>query len=407
MGAKLSLYLHRDPYDQQGTEGLFLKAMEENLAYHRRKSKAYRQILRCYGAGDHGAGYHGARYRGSEHHQAERCKMRYRGEADQLLTLRSMEDLERIPPLTTALFKRQRLWTLKERQMRIKATSSGTSGRKSEMGFDLESVFFGGLMTLSLGRYHRLFSRTPANYLMLGYAPHPTDKRIITKTQKITSLFAPPASYTYALHYQKGGYHLDLEGLLEGLERYGKSPLPVRIVGFPSYLFFLLEHLQEQGRRYRLPPGSMVLLGGGWKEHRREMVDKEELYQRLEETLQIPESQVREFFGAAEHPSLYCACPRHHFHVPIYSRVIIRDVKTLEPLGPGEPGLLDLLTPLAKGMPLLSVMTDDLAVLHEGGSCGCAIKTPYFEILGRAGLEEIWTCAAGAEELLKAGHAPG
>ncbi len=82
----------------------------------------------------------------------------------------------------------------------------------------------------------------------------------------------------------------------------------------------------------------------------------------LEEILGIPESRVREFFGAAEHPSLYCACPRRHFHVPIYSRAIIRDVRTLEPVGYGVPGLLDLLTPLAKGMPLLSVMTDDLAM---------------------------------------------
>lgn len=376
MGAKLSLYLHRDPYDQQGTEALFLKAMEENLAYHRRNNQAYARILRC-------------------------CGLKQQGTEDH--TVRSMEDLERIPPLPTALFKRQKLWTLKDEQMLIKATSSGTGGRKSEMGFDLESLFFGGLMTLGLGRYHRLFSGVPANYLMLGYAPHPTDTRIITKTQKITSLFAPPASYTYALHYRKGRYHLDIDGLLEGLERYEKSRLPVRIVGFPSYLFFLLRSLQEQGRRYRLPPSSMVLLGGGWKEHHREKVEKETLYRLLKEVLQILESQVREFFGAAEHPSLYCACPRHHFHVPIYSRAVIRDVKTLEPLAFGEPGLLDLLTPLAKGMPLLSVMTDDLAILHEGSSCGCPIKTPYFEILGRAGFEEIQTCAAGAKEFLKAG----
>lgn len=371
MGAKLFLYLHRDPYDHQGTEKLFLKAMEENLAYHRRKNPAYRKILGRYGA-------------------------------ERLSSIRSMTDLEKIPPLPTALFKRQKLWTLKERQMWIRATSSGTGGQRSQMGFDLESIFFGGLMTLSLGRYHQLFSRTPADYLMLGYAPDPGDERIVTKTQKITSLFAPPASYTYALRGQKGRYHLDMEGLLEGLERYGKSRLPVRIVGFPSYLFFLLKGLKEQGRRYRLPPGSMALLGGGWKEHHREQVDKEELGRLLEEILGIPESRVREFFGAAEHPSLYCACPRRHFHVPIYSRAIIRDVRTLEPVGYGVPGLLDLLTPLAKGMPLLSVMTDDLAVLHEGGSCGCPIKTPYFEILGRAGLEEIQTCAAGAQKLLRA-----
>jgi hypothetical protein len=51
-------------------------------------------------------------------------------------------------------------------------------------------------------------------------------------------------------------------------------------------------------------------------------------------------------------------------------------------------------------MPLASVATDDLAVLYEDYDCGCGIKTPYFTLLGRAGLQGIKTCAATASELL-------
>ncbi len=61
---------------------------------------------------------------------------------------------------------------------------------------------------------------------------------------------------------------------------------------------------------------------------------------------------------------------------------------------------MNLLTPMAESMPLSSIMTDDLAGLHRGRDCGCGIDAPYFEILGRAGLGEIKTCAAGAEKYL-------
>ena len=45
-------------------------------------------------------------------------------------------------------------------------------------------------------------------------------------------------------------------------------------------------------------------------------------------------------------------------------------------------------------------MTDDLGVLHDGGECGCGCNSPFLEIIGRVGLKEIKTCAAGAAELL-------
>ena len=97
---------------------------------------------------------------------------------------------------------------------------------------------------------------------------------------------------------------------------------------------------------------------------------------------------------------MYCDCPRHHFHVPVYSRVIIRDCDTLKPVKNGEIGLVNLITPMLAATPILSVMTDDLGVLHDGAECGCGIDAPYLEIIGRVAPDNIKTCAAGAAELL-------
>ena len=80
--------------------------------------------------------------------------------------------------------------------------------------------------------------------------------------------------------------------------------------------------------------------------------------------------------------------------------------KSASPVPMGTPGLVNLMTPMVGSMPLLSVITDDLGVLHPGGDCPCGISSPYLEILGRVGVRDIITCAAGAAEFLKGGTAP-
>ena len=48
--------------------------------------------------------------------------------------------------------------------------------------------------------------------------------------------------------------------------------------------------------------------------------------------------------------------------MPVYSRVIVRQPDTLRPAADGEMGILSFVTPMMTGMPLLSIMTDDLAM---------------------------------------------
>ena len=171
-------------------------------------------------------------------------------------------------------------------------------------------------------------------------------------------------------------------------------------MGFPSYTYFALKMMEERGIRIKLKKGSKIMLGGGWKQFYTQQVDKKTFYELADKVLGIGEEDIVEFFGAAEHPILYCDCPNHHFHVPAYSRVIIRDVHTLRPLEPGKTGLINLITPMIKATPILSVMTDDLGVLHDGSKCGCKITSPYLEVIGRVGLKDIKTCAAGAADLI-------
>ena len=81
--------------------------------------------------------------------------------------------------------------------------------------------------------------------------------------------------------------------------------------------------------------------------------------------------------------------------------MIIRDVETLEPLPYGKAGFANFITPHLLSVPAVSVLMGDMAVLHPACECGCGIKTPFMEIIGRAGTSKAKSCAITASELLK------
>lgn len=368
MNAVKRLFCYRDPFDTENSNELFFKAMRENLIFQYENCPEYRAVLdsRGFSARD----------------------------------MRGYEDIAKIPPLPTLFLKKHRLRSMAKEKCPVTATSSGTSGSYSEISFDMQSLFCGFNMVMKIFGQRGIISPVPVNYIVLGYRPHRGNRTAVTKTAFGFTLCAPGVRRTYALKFEKGRYLPDLEGVIRAIEKYSRSAFPTRFIGFPSYMYFTLRLMEERGVSVKLPRGSMIMLGGGWKQFYREQADKQVLYELAGKILGVPEGRIFESFGAAEHPILYCDCERHHFHVPVYSRVIIRDVHTLEPLGFGETGIVNLLTPMIKATPVLSVMTDDLGILREGDECGCGIKSPYLEIIGRVGVRDIVTCAAGAEEAL-------
>ncbi len=369
MGARETLFAKRDPFATAETEELFRKAMQENCRFHYANCPEYRQILDAEGFSPE--------------------------------DLQTYADLAKLPPLPTVLFKQHHLTSMPSWRIPVKATSSGTKGRFSKVGLELGALWNGLRMVLRMASYRRLLSLRPVNYVILGYQPHKGNDMAVMKTAFGSTFFAPALHRCYALRYESGQYTADLEHVLECLQRFVRSGHPVRFMGFPSYTWFLLQLMENRSVRLQLPPGSKIMLGGGWKQFYREQVDKPALYALIRRVLGVEEADIIEFFGAVEHPILYCDCPAHHFHVPVYSRVLIRDVRTLEPVPNGTPGLVNLMTPMIKATPLTSIMTDDLGMLHDGSECPCGIRSPYLEIIGRVGLKEIRTCAAGAADILK------
>jgi phenylacetate-coenzyme A ligase PaaK-like adenylate-forming protein len=369
MKYRQKLFMTRDIYNLPKTDKLFLNAMRSNLDFHMRNCPEYKDIL------------------GSLNFNAA--------------SLNSIEDLSKIPPLPTSYLKNSTLLSRPYEELFIKTTSSGTGGKKTLSGFDISSGFAGLPMLLRVFRFHKLISLRRVNYIVLGYQPDKSNQTAMAKALRGATLLAPAKKIEYALLFKGGTYQLNTEGLISALLKFSRQKHPVRVIGFPAYLKLLLDELNTRNIRLDLHKNSKILLGGGWKSLFSDEIPKDELFRMTNHTLGISLQNFKDHFSTAEHPIDYLSCDKHHFHVPVFSRVIIRDVKTLESVSFGTPGLLNLVTPLLSSAPYGSILTDDVAVLKKGEECGCGIPSPYFELIGRVGLASVKTCAQTASELLK------
>ena len=373
MLSRQRLFWRARAYDLPGSDKAFLQACRDNAAYHIAHCPGYAAICR---------------HLGFDPSQ-----------------LRTIEDLSKLPVLPTLFFKRKALFSMPQWRMAMKVTSSGTSGKYRQIGFDWGCILAEAPMVVNLGFRHRLVSPKPAHCVILGYKPHRSNHTGVTRTMFGLTHFSPPLSRTYALNMVDGAYVPNLDAVAKALKKLEGSPFPTRVIGFPSYLWFGLQRMEELGLRVNLPKGSRIILAGGWTQHAAQEVDKRTLYALTQKVLGGPEENINELFGAVEHPIFYNTCENHHFHIPIYGRVLIRDPDTLAPLPMGKVGLINLISPLMTATPTLSVMTDDLGYLTPGETCPCGKKSPYLTILGRVGMSDIQTCAAGASELLGKGEA--
>lgn len=307
-----------------------------------------------------------------------------------------------IPFLHANFFKTHVVKSLPDDMISTVFTSSGTTGQKSQMFFDDWSIRAGRRMVDFVYSYFGLFTDQPTNYLISNYEPYEGSHHGATNTAGYLCKYAPASSIHYTLRKSGNGqYEFDLFGSVEKLHEYAKEGLPVRIVGFPSFVYFVLERMMRLGTgALHLHPDSYVMLIGGWKGAADQQIPKSEMYGLITEQLGIPGENCRDGYGSVEHSVPYIECSRHKMHIPVWSRLFVRDVKTLEVLGYNKPGFANFVTPYLTSVPNVSVMMGDLVALHPHEECGCGIQTPFLEILGRAGTSKSRSCAVSAAELL-------
>lgn len=358
------------PY-QPIDESLFIEAMRDLTRWHQSHCSWYASYL-------------------EQHHV----------QVDQLQSLRDFIDL---PPVHANFFKHHEIKSITDDKVALHLTSSGTTGQKSQVFFDEFTIGHARRMVNDALEARGLFSEKPANYLVNAFEPYAGFNVGTSNTNQYLMRFAPAAETFWTLRLVSADRHeYDAFGTVAALEKFSQSQHPTRIIGFPAFLHFTLERMAAlNAKPLQLPAGSWVVFGGGWKGHADKAISREQLVENIQHWLGIPKSHIIETFGSVEHSIPYVGCSEQHLHVPVWSKVIIRDVGTLQPVADGNPGFLSFLSPYITSTPAHSVVMGDLAVLHPAGSCHCGNATPWFEVLGRAGTSTNKSCAAAASEVLE------
>ncbi|UJB45819.1 LuxE/PaaK family acyltransferase [Streptomyces sp. A1-5] len=309
----------------------------------------------------------------------------------------------RTPLLHANFFKRHEVLSIPRDEVFLHLTSSGTTGQKSQMFYDRWTIRSAQRMVARIfDHYGWITPEQPVNYLLYSYEPAPQLRLGTSFTDNYLCDFAPAHHTTHALRHTGSGHAFDVHGCIDALRRYAEDDRPVRILGFPAFLHFTLERMRAAGiPPLELPPGSLVVLGGGWKGHADRQIAKADFYDEVTRQLGIPPERIRDTYGSVEHCVPYVECTHHRLHVPVWSRAAIRDTRTLQPLPYGRPGYLHLVSPYITSVPAHSVVMGDLASLHPGDDCPCDLTTPWFTLHGRAGVSRNRSCAVAAAELLK------
>ncbi|MGW0411984.1 LuxE/PaaK family acyltransferase [Streptomyces collinus] len=312
-------------------------------------------------------------------------------------------DEVRTPLVPAAFFKRHEVLSVPREDVFLHLTSSGTTGQKSQMFFDEWTIRSAQRMVARIfDHYGWITPDQPVNYLLYSYEPAPALKLGTSFTDNYLCDFAPARHTTHALRHTGTGHEFDVNGCIAALHRYAEDDVPVRLLGFPAFLYFTLERMRAMGLPpLRLPEGSLVVLGGGWKGHADRQIAKDAFYAEVSERLGIPGDRIRDTFGSVEHCVPYVECAEHRLHVPVWSRAAVRDTGTLRPLPYGERGFLHLVSPYITSVPAHSVVMGDLASLHPGEECPCPSSTDWFTVHGRAGVSRNRSCAVAAADLMK------
>lgn len=312
-------------------------------------------------------------------------------------SLKSEQDLEKVPGTMVHLFKEHEFCSVPKEELALILTSSGTGGQKSRQFLNqvsLENVKkLAYLIHASLG----MASPNKYNYLCFTYDPKVANDLGTAFTDELLTNFTGKNEVYYAIQWNedKKDFELNEKGVIETLKRFSESDLPTRILGFPAFLY---EVLEKNNIHLNLGKESWLQTGGGWKGKSDKEIPKHEFRQFILERLGIPLENQRDLFGMVEHGIPYVDCEKGNLHIPNFSRVYVRSPFDLSLLPKGEKGLLHFLCSYNFSYPAPSLLTTDYGMI---GTCDCKRGGDILILLGRAGVSKHKGCALKALEMLE------
>ena len=303
---------------------------------------------------------------------------------------------EEIPPLPTDVFKAADLSLLPEHTVSTFMTSGTTrSEERGKVTYDA-----GGLKLMDSTIYEAasafLFpDGSKSTFLIIAPPPDMAPSIIMAYgMNQLKGHFGLPGS-----RFLVGADGFEVQDLVDGLRSSETTGVPTAIVGGSFGFINFFDYCRKEGVRFHLPPGSRCLDAGGFKGRNRE-VGRDEFLNECEEFLGVPRDYCINLLGMTEIASQFYDNSLYNFSKgldgsrckvsPPWTKTVVVDPDTLEPLPHGEQGLLRHFD-LANRGHICAIQTDDMGRQVEGG----------FEVYGRAQEGEARGCSLTIDEMTR------
>lgn len=351
--SKIDELLARKPFEQDS--GLFMEAMKESIHFHYENCGMYRKF--CDKRGFRPEGRFG---------------------------------IEDIPFFPVSLFKTLRLVSVPEDEI-VKDVSSSSTSSGIPSRIYLDSVTskrqvraLNSIMSSFIGGERKDFVVFDSPDTIKSLQGH-----LSSRATAIRGMLPFSRSMLFILDEN---LELDMGALRKAAENTGKG---VCFLGFTFLIYRTMErHKNSPEVRDLLSrmECTHVLHIGGWKKLRELNVDKAAFNRELAAFLNTRENKVIDIYGMTEQlGTIYPDCEFRYKHVPAYSDIIIRDMETLQPVEDGKEGFIQLLSPLPRSYPGISIISDDIGVIVTD-RCRCGRKGKAFLFRSRAENAELKGC---------------
>lgn len=314
-------------------------------------------------------------------------------------TINTIDEIYSIPSLFVETMKYHTFCSIKDSDVHMVLKSSGTGGQKTQSFFDKDSL--NRLETLSYNTFENIgyTDKKPVHYFIMAYDISKANNIGTSWSDNFVMSLAPIKSKHWLIEWdeKEKKYFFDEHKWARKFIELSKDA-PIRLLGFPAYMYKLIEEIKRIHGTLSVHEDSFIVAGGGWKNHLGKSMTLNEFANYIEESINLPAKNIGDTYGMAEHGVPYCSCKYGHYHIPIYSRVLVRDPITMNIQPIGQKGLLQLLTPYNIAQPNLSILSKDIVSLGE--NCPCGIDGLYINSISRGGLKKHKGCSIAAQEIL-------
>ena len=299
---------------------------------------------------------------------------------------REYSRIEDLPFLPARLFKEHELRSVPATDVFKVLTSSGTTGQQvSRIYLDRDAAAVQAkALTRVLGQV--LGPKRLPMLIIDGPGLLRDRNALSARGAGVAGMMNFGRHHTYGLDEN---FRLDVDATRQFLMRFGDEPFLVF-----GFTFMVWRHLYEPARSAGLDLSNGVLVhSGGWKQLAEEAVTPTEFRTRLVEDLGL--TDIYNFYGMVEQiGTVFLEAPDDPgvLYAPAFADVVLRDPVTWREVGPGETGVIEVVSLLPRSYPGHVVLTDDLGEL-VGIDDGPAWSGKRFRVLGRLPRAEVRGCS--------------